>query len=526
MFDRFRRSLGKLLGIRPTVDASQVASLNRMLLARYDAAQSTHEYKNIWANADRYDADSAHSREVRHTLISRSRYEIGNNGFSDGIAQTYATDLVGLGPVLRMQSGSEGFNRMVEAEWYRWTQAVKFRQKLWCMAHAKHSDGEAFAVIRRNPRLKHPVQLDLVLYEAEQCQTPDLWPVEGRLDGIDFDQFGNPITYHFLRQHPGTSNGMLHNPVPDAVPAEMVLHWFKMRRPGQHRGVPEMASTLNVGAGARRWREAVLSAAEQAADFTFLMKTQMTPDEADQIAPFSTMDVTKRMMAFLPAGWDPYQPDAKFPSTTHAEFSKNLINEQARPKSMPYNKAACDSSSYNYASGRLDHQTYYGALDVDREDCNDDVLQQMFAVWFDVAVARFGWLGGEPESVSPGARAHMWDWPKHRVADVESEANANQTKLTSGQIFLSKLYTESGLDLADEIASAAQAFGVGEDEIRRRLLDITLPVQPQGGAPAEQPPTDSEETVSEAVAAALRNLQRRQDLLRPKVNGNGASHAN
>jgi hypothetical protein len=32
--------------------------------------------------------------------------------------------------------------------------------------------------------------------------------------------------------------------------------------------------------------------------------------------------------------------------------------------------AACDSISYNYASGRLDHQTYFIALDVERENAN------------------------------------------------------------------------------------------------------------------------------------------------------------
>jgi capsid protein len=523
MFNRTRRAIGKLLGIRPQIDVAQLTEFNRMLRARYDAAQNSTEYQNIWANADRYDADSAHSREVRHTLISRSRYEIGNNGFSDGIAQTYATDLVGLGPTLRMQSGSEGFNRMVETEWFRWCRAVRFRQKLWCMAHAKHSDGEGIGVMRRNARVKHPIKLDVVLYEAEQCQSQDIWLTEGRIDGIDFDEFGNPTTYHILHQHPGTSNGLLFGGPAEAVPAEMVLHWFKMRRPGQHRGVPEMASTLNVGAGARRWREAVLATAEQAADFTFLMKTQMSPDTVqDAVAPFSTMDITKRMMGFLPAGWDPYQPDAKFPSTTHAEFNKGLINEQARPKSMPYNKAACDSSSYNYASGRLDHQTYYSALDVDREDCSDDVLERVFPIWFDIAVAQFGWLGGNPDAVSFAAREHIWDWPKHRVADVESEANANETKLTSGQMFLSKLYTESGMDLADEITAAATAFGVGEDEIKRRLLDITLPVQQQGGQPAAPaaPGTDA------AVAAIFKDLLRRQESLRPKANGNGASHVN
>src|SRR4030095_749584 len=84
---------------------------NRTIKATYDAARTSNEYVNAYANSDRLDADSAHSRDVRHTLISRSRYEVGSNGFSDGIAQTYATDLVGKGPNLRMQTGSGGLHQ-------------------------------------------------------------------------------------------------------------------------------------------------------------------------------------------------------------------------------------------------------------------------------------------------------------------------------------------------------------------------------------------------------------------------------
>lgn len=485
MFELLWRRIGRVFGYRQ----DNLADLDavRRLRATYDASRTSNEFQNYWVNADRYDADSAHDKSVRHTLISRSRYEIGNNGYSDGIAQTCATDLVGIGPTLRMQTASEGFNRTVELSWYYWCQATQFRRKLWCMAHAKHSDGEAFAVLRRNERPGSPIPLDLQLYEAEQIQTPYLpFDQPGYIDGIRFDDSGNPLWYDLLRYHPGTTRGVTYDPVPERIPADRMLHWFRLRRPGQHRAVPEMSSTLNNGAAARRWREAVVASAETAADYTFLMKTQMTPEEADAVAPFSTMDISKRQMGFLPAGWDPFQPKGEFPTATHAEFHKTLVNEQARPKSMPYNKAACDSSSYNYASGRLDHQTYYAALDVEREDCNDLVLDPLFAVWFDLAIVRFRWLGGDPSAISRLAHAHIWDWPKHRVADVEAEANANATKLTSGQIGLHRLYSDAGLDLQDEIAAMAQAFGVTEDEIRARLLDITLPTQQRPQQPAAE----------------------------------------
>jgi capsid protein len=470
----------------------------REINARYDAAQTTDEFKNYWANADRLDADSAHSREVRHTLVSRLRYEVANNGYADGIAQTYATDLVGVGPLLRMKTGSNGFNQMIEREWYFWTKAVQLRRKLWCMAHAKHMDGEGIGVMRLNRKVKHTVKLDVVLYETEQCQTPYIpFDVEGYIDGIKFDEFGNPQWYDILREHPGSS-GMRMAFTPERVPADKVLHWFKMRRPGQHRGVPESASTLNLGAAARRWREATIAAAETAADFAVLLKTQQLPDvEFDPVT--GSFPISKRMMVTLPDGYDATQLRAEHPASTYEVFHKQLVNEQARPKSMPYNKAACDSSSYNYASGRLDHQTYYGELDVDREDGNDLVLDKLFDEWLNLAILSFGWLGGNPDTVGASARFHLWDWPRHRVADVEAEANANQTKLKSGQIGLHRLYTDAGLDLDDEIPEMARTFGVGESEIRKRLLDVLLP-------PVAQPQIQqSDEDFVDAVMKRIRN---------------------
>jgi hypothetical protein len=518
MFKSLRKAVGRLLGYEShSISPAQVTALQERLAnikASYDAARTTDEFKNYWANADRLDADSANSKEVRHTLISRSRYEIANNAFSDGIAQTITNDLIGVGPTLRMQTGSQGFNQMVELSWHLWSEAVGFRRKLWCMGHAKHVDGEGIGVLRRNPGVNHPIKLDICLYEAEQCQTPYLpFNEPGYIDGIKFDAFGNPLWYDILHQHPGTTRGVYWDMKPERVPAQQVLHWFRLRRPGQHRGVPEMGSSLNCGAAARRWREATLSAAERAALLTLMMETNLAPEEADFVAPFSTMDIEKGLMNFLPIGWKPNFQDAKFPTASHSEFSNSLINEMGRSVNMPRNKAAADSSDYNYASGRLDHGTYYDSLDVQRTDCNQQVLSRTFNIWFDLAVVRFGWLGGDPESIGAGARFHIWDWPKHRVADVEAEANANQTKLKSGQVFLHAIYSDAGLDFEDELEKASQSYGIGVDELRKRLLDVVLPPVQQGGSGGSVPAI-----TDEAVAAAFHNLNRR-GLLNGHANG-------
>src|SRR4051794_10745084 len=173
------------------------------MVLSYDAARSG-ALDNYWANADRFDADSANSIQIRHRLVQRSRYEVGNNGYAEGIVRTHANYLIGCGPSLRMQTDNQQYNKLVETAWADWCKAAKLRRKLWTMSHAKTQDGEAFGVVRNNPGMANAVKLDVVLYETEQCQTINLpsW-VYGKIDGIDFDDFGNPTTYHFLRYHPG-----------------------------------------------------------------------------------------------------------------------------------------------------------------------------------------------------------------------------------------------------------------------------------------------------------------------------------
>jgi capsid protein len=448
----------------------------RPIRATYDAARSNSEIANHWSHADSLDSDSSNSQSVRKTLVARSRYEVANNGYTDGIVQTFATDLVGHGP--RLKLGNTPFAQTVEKDFAKWAKEIKLRRKLWTMAHAKVQDGEAFSVTRMNPRMRHAVKLDLVLVETEQVSSPLLpYAVEGHIDGIAFDQFGNALWYDILKYHPGGRwfAGALTEA--ESVPAKFVTHWFLMRRPGQNRAVPEFRSTLNTGASARRWREATLGAAETAADISVLLSTTLNPNEIDAADPMSTIEFQKRMMTALPMGYSATQMRSEHPNATYETFHKSLVNEQARPKSMPYNKAACDSSSYNYASGRLDHQTYYASLDVEREDCNDLVLEKLFALYWQEAVYANEWYfnGADPSEVPE----HTWDWPKHPVADVTSEASAADTRLKNGSLSLSSHYSEQGLDFQEEVIRMANDYGVTVQRMREILLFANLNAQNQ-----------------------------------------------
>lgn len=468
--------------------------------ATYDAARTTTDFENYWVHADAYDADSANNKAVRDTLRQRARYEVHNNGFVDGIAQTYANDLVGLGPRLQMRSSSPAFNALVEDRFTQWQRAINFRRKLWCAAHAKMVDGEAFGVLRTNPNVSDPVKLDWVLYEAEQCQTPAL-PYRtqpGYIDGIRFDQWGNPIWYDILRKHPGASTSYDgFDLTPEQVAARYVTHWFLLRRPGQHRGVPELASTLNTGAAARRWREATLAAVESAADFSVLLHTTLSPETLQTADPLSTVEIEKRMMTALPMGYSATQMRAEHPNATFETFHRSLVNEQARPKSMPTNKAMCDSSKYNFASGRLDHQTYYLSLDVDRADCNTLVADPIFDVWLDEAIRVYRWLGGDPRAVGPQARRHGWVWPSHQVVDAKADAEANKNNLASGVVSWLETQRSRGVDPEERVRDEAAFYGVSEDEVRAWYRPMTMAAAAPASPPTNEDGEDDDEAPTE-----------------------------
>ena len=455
----------------------------------YDAANDGTWNANHWAAADSYDADSANSKSVRASLVARSRQEHRNNGYMDGAETTHADYLVRTGPTLQVLTAQAGFNTAVETIWQQWTEAVFFRRKLHCMAEAKTRDGEPLAIIRDNPRVRHPITLDFVPIETEQCQTPMLpWGEVGYIDGMKFDQWGNVEWYDILRQHPGGQWAYTAGTEPDRVPADWVMHWFRMRRPGQHRGVPEFSSTLNLGAGSRRHRESTIASAETAANYTAVLHTQLSPDIPVKrlAAPFSTMPIQKNTFTALPSGYELDQMRSENPNATYGEFHRHNIQEQGRPLSMPYSVSACDHSQDSFASGKLNHQPWFIRLDDDRLDCNDTCLERLFAKFWRYAVLVYGW-NADPESPPK----HRWSWPRHPVADVQAEALANETRLKTGQVTPTRLYDEYGLDFETEVEQMAKDYGLDVAGMKALLCQAlfgngnpTKPPMPEVPSPA------------------------------------------
>lgn len=449
--------------------------------AKYDAAERGDDYRH-WASADAFAADAALSPSVRRTLRNRARYERANNSYLAGISSTLATDLIGTGPRLQLDIGDDEAAREVERMFFDWGWLVDLPAKLRTMREALVVDGEAFALMITNERLPG-VTLDIRLVEAEMVATPTelmsqtITPEGNIVDGIEFDQIGNVVAYQVLNFHPG-SNYRVNNLQFQRVPAAQMVHWFQPVRPGQHRGVPQVAPALKLFGQLRRYTEAVIAAAETAADFAAFVKTNSPAAEVAEVEPFAELEIHKRMMLTLPEAWDVAQLKAEQPTTQYPAFVRAILNEIARCLNLPYNVAALDSSTYNYASGRMDHQVHAMNQRVERDQLERTMLDRVLSAWVNEATL----AGILPAGLPPFSEwnwAWVWDGKDH--VDPGKEATAAETRLRTLTTSLASEYARQGKRWDVELRQIAA------ERALMRELDLTIADAAPQPMPAQEP---------------------------------------
>ncbi|MEZ6233418.1 MAG: phage portal protein [Phycisphaerales bacterium] len=453
-----------LLRPKATAPAKALAKrgsvLRRVMRAGFDSAITNDGNRRHWAHADGLSADAAASPEVRRVLRNRARYETANNAYAKGIVLTLANDVVGTGPRLQLLTDDDAANERIEQAFMAWAKTVGLPEMLRTMRAARATDGEVFGVLVNNPSLPGQVKLDLRLIEADQVTTPDLSIIDdGAVDGIVFDAFGNPVEYHILKGHPGDARSGYLGVEYDRVPAASVIHYYRTDRPGQSRGIPDITPSLPLFAQLRRYTLAVIAAAETAADFAGILYTDAPANgEAESVEPMDTIELEARSLLTMPGGWKMAQVQAEQPSTTYAEFKREILSEIARCLNMPFNVAAGNSSGYNYASGRLDHQTYFKSIRVEQEHLARVTLDRVLGAWLREAVLVSDLLPLRQRTLIARGEAlpHQWFWDGTEHVDPAKEATAQATRLASNTTTLASEYARQGRDWETELRQRAK----------------------------------------------------------------------
>jgi lambda family phage portal protein len=420
------------------------------------------EMRAYWGDAHGMSADGWITPDMRKTWRNIARYETNCNSYARGLILTLADVGIGTGARLQLLTEDEKYNSQVEQEFAAWSEAINLGDKLKTLRKAKCIDGESFAIIVNNPKVKHKIKIDLKIVESDRVTTPYPDIEKKSVDGIHYDEYGNPTHYDVLKEHPGSLSFNSFNEA-EKIPAEFMLHWYRQDRPEQSRGLTELLPSLPLFALLRRYTLSVIDAAEAAASVAAIFHTyQNDPIETlnvdggndyDTKNP-KTIEFQRKMGIFAPVGWDITQLKAEQPTTTYQMFKREIIAEIARCLEIPINIALGDSSNYNYASGRLDHQTFHKSIKNEQNQCEKVVLFPLLEVFYLDGIRSGVFQEYGIEQISSQYARFYWDGFEH--VDPTKEAEAASLRVTSRQTNHSIECARNGYDWEDVFRQLAR----------------------------------------------------------------------
>lgn len=434
----------------------QTAATGAERIRRWDGAQTDRLNKAHWQGVGQaymqpINADLWHDLPV---LRARCEHEAQNNPFVEGVIETHAVDVVGPeGPTLQIQSKSQRYNRALEDVWREWFDApdingvldgvdmIRMWIRMFWLA------GEHVDQIVTDRAAIGPVQMKILNLHPSRLQEQASMAGDPLVVmGIKRTAQGRPLTY-YIAQPSSFGVYTIASSKSDPIPAEYIIHEFKVLEPGQARGVPWLASSLQTTADLRDYDVQVLDAARAAADQATYV-TQNNPD-----APFIPVneiyEVERRTIRTLPNGCDIKQLAGTQPMPEYVGYRSERQRELGRGVNMPLMTIRLGSEDHNYSSARFDNKVYQRGVACLQSRIHRRVLNRLV-----MEVAREAELSRAipPRPKDFTRQSLAWTWQPPATVDFEKELQGYLTALEIGAMDLSEVAARMGTDIETLIA--------------------------------------------------------------------------
>lgn len=257
------------------------------VLGGYTGADRTRRANQSGRVSER-DADTAIIPDLA-TLREESQHMIRNNAIAGGAVKTNLTKVVGTGlkvkaqidrDVLNLtQEQADAWERQAEREFKLATETREIDAErelpfslLQGLVFLKTlEDGDVLVNMPRFKRAGSPYSLKLQLVEAARLCNPENKPSTARLAaGVEKDQYGAPVAYHVLNQHPGSALRYRSGDTRltwtrldafSSTGSPLALLIKDKSRPGQTRGVPYLTPVIELIKQLGRYTDAEVMAA-------------------------------------------------------------------------------------------------------------------------------------------------------------------------------------------------------------------------------------------------------------------------
>jgi lambda family phage portal protein len=410
--------------------------------------------------------DSDHARQAKRT--------IQNNVIGTGVRMQAQVPMVrGRNGKPRLDTATndrieERFKRWARAEFCHTGGTLAFADIERMLIGAAAESGEVF--VRMVPMAfgGSGVPLALEVIEADQLdetidgstggvQGQQVPGGEWRM-GVHLNEWGRPVEYAFLTNHPGDgrygSVGRRH----EVVPADQIIHLMVADRPGQSRGVTWFASAIKQLHHLAGYQEAEVVRARAASSLMGFITTQTGAGEELSEGKIDGEHVTTfepGVFKTLFEGQGVEIPDLHAPDGQFEPFVRAMLRAMAAGLAISYESLSKDYSQTNYSSSRL-------ALLEDRE--NWRTLQQymirafherVFRAWLRAAVAS-GDLQLPGYEASPERFeqvrwvARGWEW-----VDPQKEGQAYREAVRDGFMTQAEVVMSRGGDYHELVEQRA-----------------------------------------------------------------------
>lgn len=467
-------------------------------------------------------------------MIARSRDLDRNDGIAGGAIQTIVDNVAGTGFRLsarpdyvalgKPKAWADEWSRSTEAAFYGWYWSTQCHagdsltgdQITSIMLRGSLTNGEALALPLWLPgRGEWATKIRLV--EADRLSQPaGKAPTSVLRGGIEFDEYGAPVAYHFSKRHPGDRFADGYGlqeweriPRRTAFGRLRVLHVFDPERPEQSRGVPLLAAVLPEFKQAGRYAKAELDAMVANSLIAAVIETPLDPaevagmlrdptDKAGYLNGWTNHSVTlgSSLIAKLYPGekLNSYNPGRA--PTAFDPFMSAVYGRIGVRLGLSRELLLRDFTKSNYSSARAALLECWRSFNRRRDWLATTWLDPLYGLWLEEAVGAGRVAAPDFYANRAAYQRCRWIGAGRGWVDPVKEAQAAQIRIDTGLSTYEDECAEQGKDWREVFEQ--QSFELAE---RRRLglpdhsaARAANPVQAQpsdeqdaNGAPAKRP---------------------------------------